>query len=66
MFKNCNSLKNLDLSKFDTSKVTNMGYIFYMCESLTSLDLSNFDTTKVTTYTSMFTSVPSTIMINTN
>ena len=43
-----------------------MGYIFYMCESLTSLDLSNFDTTKVTTYTSMFNSVPSTIMINTN
>ena len=34
----CNSLTPLpDLSKWDTSKVTNINYMFYRCNSLISL-----------------------------
>jgi surface protein len=54
MFNNCSSLTSLDLSKFDTSKVTDMNSMFYGCSSLTSLDLSKFDTNNVTYMSSMF------------
>jgi len=54
MFNNCTSLTTLDLSNFDTSKVTNMSYMFYYCTSLTTLDVSNFDTSKVTDMDAMF------------
>ncbi len=54
MFYGCNSLTSLDLSNFNTSKVTNMSYMFYDCNSLTSLDLSNFDTSNITNMFSMF------------
>ena len=37
MFSNCNNLTSLDLSKWDTSKVTNMNYMFNSCYKLTSL-----------------------------
>ena len=46
--------KQLDLSEFDTSEVTNMSEMFRCCEKLTSLDLSNFDTSKVTYMICMF------------
>ena len=46
MFNGCSRLTSLDVSKFDTSKVTDMGSMFSECSSLTSLDLSNFDTSK--------------------
>jgi surface protein len=54
MFSDCNSLTTLDLSSFDTSKVTNMSYMFDSCSSLTTLDLSNFDTSNVTAMMGMF------------
>ena len=54
MFYNCDKLTSLDLSNFDTSKVTNMNSMFYGCSSLTSLDVSNFDTSKVTSMYEMF------------
>jgi surface protein len=38
MFDNCQYLKSIDLSNFDTSKVTDMGGIFVGCEKLTSLE----------------------------
>jgi len=38
----------------NTSKVTNMSYMFNNCSSLTSLDLSNFNTSKVTNMNGMF------------
>ena len=38
MFSGCSSLTTLDLSEFDTSKVTNMGNMFRGCTNLTSLD----------------------------
>ena len=54
MFYYCDNLMNLDVSKFDTSKVTNMLYMFFWCESLTNLDISNFNTSKVTNMRYMF------------
>ncbi|MCI7003284.1 MAG: BspA family leucine-rich repeat surface protein [Clostridia bacterium] len=62
MFTNCSALKNLDLSNFDTSKVTSMGYrmfpssygMFSDCSALTSLDVSKFDTSSVTNMYGMF------------
>ena len=45
---------NLDLSNWDTSKVTNMSYIFYYCKNLISLDVSSFNTSKVTDMSCMF------------
>ena len=54
MFSRCSSLASLDLSKFDTSNVTNMRYMFCSCSSLTSLDVSKFDTSKVTDMRYMF------------
>jgi len=44
----CSSLTSLDVSKFDTSNVTEIHQMFGSCFDLTSLDLSNFDTSKVT------------------
>ncbi len=44
MFENCNALKSLDLSKWDTSKVTAFGWMFANCKALTELDLRNFST----------------------
>ena len=54
MFFNCTKLENLDLSSFDTSKVTDMSFMFRECSGLTSLDLSNFDTSQVTDMSQMF------------
>ena len=54
MFTDCSSLKSLDVSNFDTSKVTDMSYMFQGCSSLQQLDISNFDTSKVTAMYYMF------------
>ena len=54
MFSNCRSLTNLDLSNFNTSKVTDMQGMFGDCSSLTTLDLSKFNTSNVTSMNEMF------------
>ena len=54
MFSGCSKLTSLNVSNFDTSKVTNMGYMFSGCSKLTSLNVSNFDTSEVTNMGSMF------------
>lgn len=47
--------KNLDfINKLDTSKVTNMKYMFSNCNNLQTIDLSNFNTSKVTNMRNMF------------
>ena len=55
-FKNATSI---DLSFFDTSKVTNMSFMFKDLSKLTSLDVSNFDTSKVTNMNCLFSGVSS-------
>ena len=54
MFEYCSSLTSLDLSNFNTSKVTNMSDMFYGCKALTSLNISSFNMSNVTDFTSMF------------
>ena len=44
----------IDLSNFDTSKVTNMSNMFLGMSSLTTLNLFNFNTSQVTNMSSMF------------
>ena len=48
------NILKLDLSSFDTSKVTNMGYMFYNISNPTTLDISSFDTSQVRSMHSMF------------
>ena len=52
------SMKNLTtitgISNLNTSKVTNMAFMFERCNSLTSLDLSSFNTENVTRMDDMF------------
>jgi len=43
MFNSCESLKNLDITNFDTNKVTCMAYMFKDCKNLLNLNLSNFN-----------------------
>lgn len=45
MFKNCPSLKSIDLSGLDTSSVKDMSDMFDGCSSLESIDLSGFEST---------------------
>ena len=54
MFYGCSSLTSLNLTNFDTTKVTDMNHLFYGCSSLISLDLSSFRTLKVKSISSMF------------
>ena len=54
-FYGLGSLKKIDnMSNLDTSKVTDMNFLFSGCNSLTSLDLSNFNTSNVTNMQFMF------------
>ena len=48
------NILEIDLSSFDTSKVTNMGRMFSGMSNLIALDLSNFDTSQVTDMRYMF------------
>ena len=43
MFYECNYLKYLDVTSFDTSKVKSMSFMFCSCSNLLELDLSSFD-----------------------
>ena len=54
MFSYCSGLSSLDVSKFNTDKVTDMSGMFWGCKKLTSLDLSSFNTAKVTYMGYMF------------
>lgn len=54
MFSNLNKATSIDLSRFDSSNVTDMNHMFYECNGLTALDLINFDTSKVTDMSYMF------------
>ena len=64
MFRNMSSLISLNLSNFDTSKVTNMSYMFFNTPSLTLLNLSNFNTSRVTDMGFMFYGMSSLTSLN--
>ena len=60
IFSFCSSLTTIDLSSFNTKKITQFGSsnsangMFYSCSSLTSLDLSSFDTSNAINMYYMF------------
>ena len=54
MFYDCNKLTTLNVSNWNTSKVTEMNHMFSGCNALTTLDVSNWDTSKVTDMKNMF------------
>ncbi|MBQ3334099.1 MAG: BspA family leucine-rich repeat surface protein [Eubacteriaceae bacterium] len=54
MFRKLGSVKKIDVSHFDTSKVKDMRYMFWDCYSLTELDVSSIDTSNVTDMGYMF------------
>ncbi len=64
LFRYLKKLTNIDLSNFDTTNVTDMGYMFYHCDSLTSLDVSNFNTSKVKNMADMFDNCSSLTSLN--
>ena len=54
MFNECNELKNLDLSNFNTIKVIDFGVMFQECFELTYVDISNFNFTNAKSFGWMF------------
>lgn len=58
------NILELNLSNFDTSKVTNMYAMFNGMSNLTTLNLSNFDTSKVTKMWVMFSGMSSLTSLN--
>ncbi len=54
MFNECCSLKDLNMTNWNTDELTNMIQTFYNCASLEKIDISNFNTSKVNTMRSCF------------
>ena len=54
MFQECFSIKELNLSNFNTDNVTDMDGMFFKCSSLKKLDISNFNFKEVNSMTNMF------------
>lgn len=54
MFFQCSSLRSLDLSSFNTSKVIGMNLMFFNCTNLESIDLSSFETENLQQMPHMF------------
>ena len=54
MFYNCKDIVEIDMTKFDTSQVTDMSEMFSLCSSLKSINVSNLITTNVQTMENMF------------
>ena len=55
LFRNCSLLTSLDVSGWDTSKVTNMSYMFAYCTSLETIHVGNgWSTVAVTSSNNMF------------
>ena len=55
MFQKCNELEELDLSNFNTSKVTDMGFMFANCFKLRKIKgIEKFDTNQVIKICAMF------------
>ena len=64
MFAYCSSLTSLNLSNFDTSKVTIMHSMFAYCSKLKFLELSNFKTSEVSDMGYMFINCSSLTSLN--
>ena len=47
MFSGCQSLKEINVSNFDTSNINDMSNMFSGCKSLSSIDASHFNTINI-------------------
>lgn len=54
MFQACPVLENVDITSFDTSKVTEYGWMFFGNFNIKSINLGNFDMSKAQEATNMF------------
>ena len=54
MFRDCKSLISIDLSSFDTTNVSNMGFMFMECSFLESIDLSSFNPANINSMVCLF------------
>ena len=54
IFYQCESLKSIDLSSFNTKKVENMNFMFFGCKNLNYIDLDTFNTENVRNMNCMF------------
>ena len=64
MFEACRNLTTLDLSRFNTKNIVDMGSMFFKCENLMSLNVSTFDTSSVTNMNYMFNGCCSLTILN--
>ena len=64
MFNKCKSLIYLNLSNFDTSKVTDMSFMFYNCYNLKYLDIPHFSPIILTKIENLFYNMSSLIYLN--
>lgn len=55
----CRNLTNINLSTWDTNKVTDMGYMFYNNSKLSNIDFRNANFSGVKNYASMMSGVKS-------
>ena len=54
LFRDCKSLPNQDLSRWDTSNVSTSAVTFQGCESMTEIDISNWNISNITNISGMF------------
>lgn len=54
MFADCSALADLDISRFNTTQVTDMHEMFLGCAALSALNLAHFDSAQVTDLHAMF------------
>ena len=66
MFFECESLKELFVSNFNTKKVTNMSRMFFKCKLLKEINISNFNTENVTNMNKIFADCFSLRLLNIN
>lgn len=62
--ENIKNILDIDLSSFDTSRVTDMRSMFANMHNITTLNLSNFNTSKVTDMAYMFNGMHNLITLN--
>ena len=64
MFYDCSALSNINLSHFNTKKVSDMSFMFWGCTSLTNINLSGFNTQNVKDMSYMFDGCSSLLNVN--
>lgn len=64
MFRNCTSLRHLDLSHFNTSLVNHFSHMFQECHSLQSINFTDFNTSNAVLMDYMFEDCSSLVVLD--